>query len=105
LANALEAVISQRLLPQESGKGRALATEILVGNTAVRASIRERRWEQLVGLIEIGAKDGMHTIDDSLTELYAARLISKEEAIANARDKDSISALSREPAAKKGLFR
>jgi len=105
LANALEAVISQRLLPHESGKGRALATEILVANTAVRASIRERRWEQLVGLIEIGAKDGMHTIDDSLAELYASRVISKEEALANARDKDRFLTVAREPAAKKGLFR
>lgn len=105
LSNALEAVISQRLLPHESGTGRALATEILVGNTAVRATIRERRWEQLVGLIEIGAKDGMHTIDESLSRLYAARSISKEEALANARDKSAIEGLVREAAPRKGLFR
>jgi twitching motility protein PilT len=108
LSNALEAVISQRLIPHESGAGRALATEILVGNTAVRASLRERRWEQLVGLIEIGAKDGMHTIDESISRLYLARQISKEEAIANARDKAAIESLQREPSqptARKGLFR
>lgn len=86
LANALVAVICQRLLPREDGKGRILATEMLVANTAVRACIRERRLEQLVGLIEIGAKDGMHTIDESLSDLYMQRLISKEEAIVNARD-------------------
>ena len=57
LANALEAVISQRLLPSESGGRRVLATEVLVANTAVRATIRER-WEQIVGLIEIGARTG-----------------------------------------------
>ncbi len=105
LSNALEAVVSQRLLPRESGGGRALATEILTANTAVRATIRERRWEQLVGLIEIGAKDGMHTIDDSLAELYAARQIGKEEALSHARDKAAIEGLTREPAAKKGFFR
>lgn len=105
LANAIEAVISQRLLPDESGRGRVLATEILVGNTAVRASIREHRWEQLVGLIEIGAADGMHTMDDSLAELYATRRISKEEAITNARDKEQMGNLSRQPLEKKGLFR
>ena len=97
LANALEAVISQRLLPKESGHGRALATEILTANTAVRACIRERRWEQLVGLIEIGARDGMHTIDDSLSNLYIQRIISKEEAIANARDPSTIEPLLRSP--------
>jgi twitching motility protein PilT len=105
LSNALEAVISQRLLPGESGPGRVLATEILVANMAVRASIRERRWEQLVGLIEIGAKDGMHTMDDSLADLYTRRLISKEDALANARDKQSIIELGRAPEAKKGFFR
>ena len=105
LANSLEAIISQRLLPAEDGQGRVLASEVLVANTAVRATIRERRWEQLVGLIEIGGKDGMHTFDDSLSGLYLERRISKEEAVANARDRDRIERLLREPAAKrKGLF-
>ncbi len=106
LANALEAIISQRLLPREDGGGRVLATEILTANTAVRATIRERRWEQIVGLIEIGTKDGMHTYDESLSELYLDRLISKEEAIANARDKARFENLQRDPAKpqKRGLF-
>ena len=105
LANALEAVISQRLIPCENGSGRVLASEILVAKTGVRACIRERRWEQLVGLIEIGAKDGMFTIDEDLSGLYLSRQISKEQAIANARDKSRIEALMRETAAKKkGLF-
>lgn len=105
LANSLEAIISQRLLPAEDGGGRALATEVLVANTAVRATIRERRWEQMVGLIEIGRKDGMHTFDDSLSELYMQRRISKEEAIANARDKARFESLLRDqPSKKKGFF-
>lgn len=105
LANALEAIISQRLLPGESGGRRVLATEMLVANTAVRATIRERRWEQIVGLLEIGARDGMHTFDDSLSDLYLNRVISKEEAVANARDKSRFEDLLREaPPKKHGLF-
>jgi len=104
LANALEAVISQRLLPRAGGRGRVLATEILVANTAVRATIRERRWEQLVGLIEIGAKDGMHTIDESLARLVREGLISPEEAVANARDKNEIASATPPPPPKKGFF-
>jgi twitching motility protein PilT len=105
LANALEAVISQRLLPSESGGRRVLATEVLVANTAVRATIRERRWEQIVGLIEIGAKDGMRTFDDSLAGLYLGRQISKEEAIANARDKARFESLLRvQPDKKRSLI-
>jgi twitching motility protein PilT len=104
LANALEAIISQRLLPGEEGGRRVLATEMLVGNTGVRAAIRERRWEQIVGLLEIGARDGMHTFDDSLIELYSNRLISKEEAIANARDKKRFEEVGRDPESKKSGF-
>jgi twitching motility protein PilT len=104
LANSLEAVISQRLIPTEDGKGRVLATETLIASAAVRACIRDKRWDQLVGLIEIGAKDGMHTIDEDLSGLYRSRQISKEEAILNARDRDNIEALLREVAPKKKLF-
>lgn len=104
LANSLEAVVSQRLLPREDGAGRVLASEVLVANAAIRACVRERRWEQLVGLIEIGAKDGMFTIDDDLSGLYLSRQISKEQAIANARDRSRIEALLREPLKKKSLF-
>ena len=105
LANALEAVISQRLIPREDGSGRVLASEILVSNSGIRTCVRERRWEQLVGLIEIGAKDGMFTIDEDLCRLYLSRRISKEQAIVNARDKARIEALLREPTPKKkGLF-
>jgi twitching motility protein PilT len=88
-------------LPSESGGERVLATEILKANTGVRATIRERRWEQIVGLIEIGAKDGMRTFDESLEELYLGRQISKEEAIANARDRSRFENLLRIQAEKK----
>ncbi|MEO6055036.1 MAG: type IV pilus twitching motility protein PilT [Chthoniobacterales bacterium] len=90
LANCLEAIVSQRLIPRCDIAGRALASEILVANHAVRASIRERRIEQLVGLIEIGAKDGMHTLDESLLQLMQTGMISQEEAALHARDKDRI---------------
>lgn len=103
LANSLEAIISQRLIPLEDGSGRALASEVLVANSAVRATIRERRMEQLVGLIEIGARDGMHTFDDSLAELYLNRLISKEDALANARDHGRFESLMRENTRRKWI--
>ncbi len=106
LAGCLKMVISQRLLPHENGSGRALATEVLVTNNAVRACIRDGRYEQLVGLIEIGTKEGMHTIDESLIELYRDRQISKEQAVALARDRERVESISREPArtTKRGLF-
>lgn len=106
LANALEMIISQRLLPGENGKGRALASEILVANTPIRACIRDKRFEQLIGLIEIGARDGMHTIDDSLADLFLSGQISKEVAVSHARDRVRIGELERAPTPKpkRGLF-
>lgn len=105
LANALEAVISQRLIPRQDGRGRALATEVLIANHAVRACIRERRYEQLVGLIEIGTKEGMHTIDESLLRLVQNGEISLEAALPHARDRNALMALQSNPEPrKKGLF-
>jgi len=104
LANSLQAVIAQRLIPREDGAGRVLASETLVTNSGVRACIREHRFEQLVGLIEIGAKDGMHTIDEDLSGLYLSGAISKEQAIANARDRNRMESLMREAPKKKGIF-
>ncbi|HEY8901573.1 MAG TPA: PilT/PilU family type 4a pilus ATPase [Chthoniobacterales bacterium] len=106
LANALEMIVSQRLLPREGGGSRVLASETLIANNAIRACIRDRRYEQLVGLLEIGGREGMNTIDEALTELYLTRQISKEEAVVNARDTARMESLSRQPekAPRRGLF-
>jgi twitching motility protein PilT len=74
-----------------------LLSEFLFNNSAVRACIRDHRFEQIVGLMEIGRKDGMHTYDDMLEELYLNRRISKEEAVAGARDPARMEALRRKP--------
>lgn len=103
LANALEAVIAQRLLPREDTPGRILASETLIANTGIRACIRERRWEQLPGLIEIGAPDGMHTFDSDLERLYLQGFISKETAVANAQSRAQLESVRREHS-KKGIF-
>jgi len=88
LGNVLNCIISQRLLPRYNARGRVLATEILRNNYAVRNCIRDRKIQQIVGLIEIGRAQGMHTIDDCLLNLYKRQLISKEEVLGNARDAD-----------------
>jgi len=66
--------------------GLVLATELMIGNLGIEACIRERRLSQIPGLIQIGAADGMHTVDDSLIELLLAERISLMDAMAHARD-------------------
>jgi twitching motility protein PilT len=99
LANCLQAVVSQRLLPRADGQGRVLATEIMVCNNAIRSCLRDRRGEQMIGLMEISSKDGMHTIDESIVELLDKGLITREEAFINARDSARVQAKK-----KKGFF-
>ena len=97
LASALVGIVAQRLLPSEDGLRRVLVSELLSNNSAVSACIRDRRFEQIVGLMEIGRRDGMYTFDDMLEELYLSKEISKEEAVAGARDPLRMEALRRKP--------
>ncbi len=90
LANALVAILSQRLLTRTDAPGRVLASEILRVNDAVRTVIREGRVERLVGLLQIGAHEGMHTIDDSLAHLASNGHVALEDALAHARDPEFI---------------
>ena len=100
LANALAGVVAQRLVPSEDGLSRVMVSELLTNNSGVAACIRDHRFEQIVGLMEIGRKDDMHTFDDVLEDLYLARRISKEEAVAGARDPQRIEVLRRTPVGK-----
>src|SRR6476661_3424984 len=86
LAWSLLGVVCQYLLPRSEGKGQILATELMTVNSGIEACIRDRRLSQIPGLIQIGAKDGMHTVDESLIELLLAERIGLMDAMAHARD-------------------
>jgi twitching motility protein PilT len=91
LAACLEAVISQRLLPRVNDeRSRVAAFEVMLGSTAVRALIRDKRTHQLLATIETSAKDGMSTMDKALLALYNRNLISRETFKATARDPNVI---------------
>ncbi len=85
LASCLTAVISQRLLPRADGHGRVAAFEILMGNTAVRAVIREGKSFQLLSVIETGFRDGMCTLERSMGEQVRAGAVTFDEALRCAR--------------------
>jgi len=87
LANVCEAIVSQRLIMHADGQGRVLATEVMRMNHGLRTCIRERKIEQVVGLMEIGHNEGMHTIDESLAQLLKTQQITTQEALFNCRDR------------------
>src|SRR5712691_8748337 len=90
LAWSLLGVVCQYLLPRSGQSGLVLGTELLMVNSGIEACIRAGRLSQIPGLIQIGAKDGMHTVDDSLIELLLADRISLMDAMAHARDPDFV---------------
>jgi twitching motility protein PilT len=90
LANVIEAVICQQLLPRNDGKGRVVATEIMIATSAIRNLIRENKIHQIYASIETGCEKGMRTIDQSLLELYSKGAISKEILFGNAINLDYV---------------
>jgi twitching motility protein PilT len=98
VAGVLVGILAQRLLVRSDAPGRVLASEVLKANSAVRAVIREARAEQLPGLIQIGASDGMHTMDDSLAHLLCHGYIGYDDALNHARDSAYVANLYREHA-------
>jgi twitching motility protein PilT len=90
LSMELLAIISQQLVPKASGKGRALATEVLIANHAVRSLIRESKVHQLYSVIQTGQKEGMRTMNQALYELYVNRAITGDEAMARSSDPDDL---------------
>src|SRR6187455_74103 len=91
LSFVLEGILSQSLLPKASGKGRALALEILVPNSAIRNLIREDKVHQIYGMMQTGqAKHGMQTMNQSLASLYFRRLISLQTALGRSSYPDEL---------------
>ncbi|MDD5730705.1 MAG: type IV pilus twitching motility protein PilT [Candidatus Omnitrophica bacterium] len=86
LANCLQGVLSQLLLPRASGKGRILSTEIMVGTPGIRNLIREQEIEQIPTLMQTGSQYGMKTMDKSLKELYQKGMISLDVAMSKVKN-------------------
>jgi twitching motility protein PilT len=93
LANCLQGVVSQLLLPMASGKGRILATEIMVGTSGIRNLIREQEIEQIPTLMQTGSQYGMKTMDKSLKELYQKGLISLDVALSRVKNPEEFKQL------------
>ncbi len=80
LSTVLQAVISQQLVPDQSG-GLAAAFEIMLMNSAIRNMIREGKTPQIDGVIQMGTAGGMSTMDLSLLRLCQQNRISRQEAL------------------------
>jgi twitching motility protein PilT len=83
LANALQAVVSLRLVPRADKPGRVPATEVLINTAAVRDQIRDmEKALNIPDLIKEGTVQyGMQTFDQSIMQWYTQGVISYESAV------------------------
>ena len=96
LANSLQGIVTQTLMPTSDGQGRVAALEILFLDDAIRNLIRQGKIEQVYSYMQTGTRRGMQTMEQSLTELVQKRLITVPEAVSrSSRPEALISALER----------
>jgi twitching motility protein PilT len=90
LANALQAVLAQQLLPDPQSRGRVLCCEVLIGTYGVRHNIRDNTIHKIYSEMQAGRKHGMITMDHALLELYQRGEIAYDTALSTARDPEAL---------------
>jgi twitching motility protein PilT len=81
LSGALQGVVCQQLVKTADGKGRVVATEIMIATPAIRNLIREGKTHQIYSALQAGAKHGMLTMDSSLATLVKQGKITYDAAL------------------------
>ena len=84
LANNIQAVISQQLMPRAGAPGRIPAVEVMLATPAVRNLIRENKTHQIPSVIQTSGQHSMIAMDQSLRDLYLKGMVTLEEAMMRA---------------------
>jgi twitching motility protein PilT len=96
LANTLQGIVTQTLMPKADGQGRVCALEILFLDDAIRNLIRQGKIEQVYSYMQTGTRRGMQTMEQSLLDLVQRNLITIVEAMGrSSRPEALVSALER----------
>jgi len=86
----IRAIVSQRLLPRESGAGRIAAVEIMLQTPLISDLIFRGEIAALKDVMKKSDRLGMQTFDQALFELFERGIISYEDALKNADSKNEI---------------
>ncbi len=81
LANMIEGIIAQSLIPMSDGKGRCAAVEIMLGTDAIRNLIRSNKIAQMETTMQGATQQGMQTLIEGLAKLYKAGKITYQTAL------------------------
>lgn len=93
LSLTLQAVISQQLLPNISGDGMILSSEVMLMNAAIRNIIREMKTEQIYSQIQTNSNAGMQTMNQSLANNIITGKIAKDTAMEYTTNRDELERL------------
>src|ERR687887_505402 len=78
IANSLQGVVTQTLLPTADGTGRVPALEVLLPDDAVRNLIRQGKVEQIYSVMQTNTTRGMQTMEQSLADLIQRGVVELE---------------------------
>ena len=90
IANSLQAVVTQNLMPTADGAGRIAALEILLLDDAVRNLVRQAKTEQVYSVMQTNTARGMMTMEQSLADLALRRVVDIETAISRSSRPDQL---------------
>jgi twitching motility protein PilT len=95
LANCLQGVVTQALVPRRDGGGRTIVCEIMIATSAIRNLIREGKVHQIPTFLQSSGDIGMISFDQHLAQRYAEQLVSKGTALELAHDPNEFKRLAR----------
>src|SRR5678815_3965348 len=87
LAESLEAIVAQLLLPRADGSGRVAANEILLRTPGLGNLIREGNLPMLQTVMQSGKPMGMQLLDEVLLDLVTRKVVTAKDAYLKAQDK------------------
>jgi twitching motility protein PilU len=84
LSSNLRAIVSQRLIRTDDGKGRRAAVEILINTPTIADKLLKGEFHEIKSIMQKSRELGMMTFDAALFDLYDEGAIGYDEAIHNA---------------------
>ena len=93
LASSLRSVICQYLVPRRDGRGRVPAVEVMINSDAISNLIRKGKTYQIANVVATSRESGMQSMDNDLTRLYRAGVITSEEGYMRAVNKKEFEAV------------
>ena len=91
LSFVVEGIVSQQLIPHSSGRGRALACEVLIPTPAIRNLVREDKIHQIYSQMQVGQSTSyMQTMNQSLYRLLRSGDVTLDDAMARSSDQEEL---------------